>query len=307
MSYLLQTHHLTKAIAGKTLVNDVELHLTQGEIYGFLGPNGAGKTTVMRLICGLWYPTSGSVELFGKPLAPGAHALRRRMGSVIEFPAFYGHLTGRENLELHREYMGYHRPGCVEEALAQLELSGAADRPVSGYSLGMKQRLGIARAMLCRPELLILDEPTNGLDPAGIREIRQLLRSLRQDWGVTILVSSHILSEVENLADRVGILHRGELRREVTMDEVAGSGLHYLELTVSDEVRTARLLEDTLHLTGFRLVDPGRFRIYDPGLNPGELTRTLSLQGVSVTSVTTRSETLEDYFLKLTGEEGESC
>lgn len=166
MPYILQTDRLTKIIGEKELVRDVDLHVRKGEIYGFLGPNGAGKTTVMKLVTNLWKPTGGRVLLFGEPLTPTSYGVLKRMGSIIEFPTFYPHMTGRENLQIHCDYMGYSRPKGVEEALEQLELDDAADRPVGSYSLGMKQRLGIARALLCRPELLILDEPTNGLDPA---------------------------------------------------------------------------------------------------------------------------------------------
>lgn len=165
MSYILQTSRLSKTIGGKELVRDVELHVKKGEIYGFLGPNGAGKTTVMKMILNLWKPTMGTVELFGKPLTPQSYEVLRRMGSIIEFPTFYEHMTGEENLRMHCEYMGYYQHGSVEKALTMLDLSAAAKTPVKNYSLGMKGRLGIARAILCKPELLILDEPTNGLDP----------------------------------------------------------------------------------------------------------------------------------------------
>ncbi|MEZ3503349.1 MAG: ATP-binding cassette domain-containing protein [Lachnospiraceae bacterium] len=172
MPYILRTNHLTKTIGGKELVKDVSIHIKKGEIYGFLGPNGAGKTTIMKMLTNLWKPTDGTVEIFGETLTPKSYEVLKRMGSIIEFPTFYDHMTGYENLELHAEYMGYYNHGSIENALDLLELSDAAGKPVKNYSLGMKERLGIARAILCKPELLILDEPTNGLDPAGMKQIR---------------------------------------------------------------------------------------------------------------------------------------
>lgn len=221
MPYILQTNQLTKSIGGKNLVTNVSMHVKKGEIYGFLGPNGAGKTTVMKMLTNLWKPTEGSIELFGKKLTPTSYEVLKRMGSIIEFPTFYDHLDGRENLKLHCEYMGYYNPGSIENALEILNLADAGKKPVRSYSLGMKQRLGIARAILSKPELLILDEPTNGLDPAGMKQIRDLLKMLCTEYGITIVVSSHILSEIESIADTVGVINHGVLMKEVTMKEIS--------------------------------------------------------------------------------------
>lgn len=163
MPYILRTHHLTKTIGGKNIVEDVNLHVKAGEIYGFLGPNGAGKTTVMKMICNLWKPTSGEIEVFGTPLMPDSYEVLKRMGSIIEFPAFYDNMTGYQNLKLHCEYMGYYKHGCIENALEMLGLKEAAGKKVKSYSLGMKERLGIARAILCKPELLIWTNQQTGL------------------------------------------------------------------------------------------------------------------------------------------------
>ena len=192
MSYVLQTNQLTKTMGGKALVSNVNLHIKKGEIYGFLGPNGAGKTTMMKMITNLWKPDSGTIEIFGEVLTPKSYEVLKRMGSIIEFPTFYERLTGYENLKLHCEYMGYYHHGSIENALEMLELSDASQKQVRSYSLGMKERLGIARAMLCRPQLLILDEPTNGLDPAGMRQIRNLLKTLSSEYGTTIMISTAI-------------------------------------------------------------------------------------------------------------------
>ena len=190
MSYILQTNHLTKIIDGKELVTDVNIHVKKGEIYGFLGPNGAGKTTVMKMITNLWKPTKGTVELFGKTLETTSYEVLKRMGSIIEFPTFYEHMSGKDNLQLHCEYMGYYNKGSIDEVLEMLNLGEAANKPVKSYSLGMKQRLGIARAILCKPELVVLDEPTNGLDPAGMKQLRDLFKMLCSEYGITLIISS---------------------------------------------------------------------------------------------------------------------
>lgn len=244
MPYLLQTNHLTKSIGGKTIVNDVNLHIKKGEIYGFLGPNGAGKTTVMKMITNLWKPTAGSIELFGETLTPQSYEVLKRMGSIIEFPTFYDHMTGYENLKLHCDYMGYYNYDSVENALDMLGLADAAQKPVRTYSLGMRERLGIARATLCKPEFLILDEPTNGLDPAGIKQIRDLLRSLCTEYEVTIMISSHILSEIESIADTVGIINHGVMMKEIGMKEIEEMSLGYIELAVLNVKKAALVLNE---------------------------------------------------------------
>lgn len=302
MPYILQTNHLTKTISGKDLVNDVSLHIKKGEIYGFLGPNGAGKTTVMKMITNLWKPTAGSVEIFGETLTPRSYEVLKRMGSIIEFPAFYEHLSGYENLKLHAEYMGYYHHGSIEQALELLELADSAGKPVKTYSLGMKERLGIARAVLTRPELLILDEPTNGLDPAGMKQIRNLMKNLCDEYGITIMVSTHILSEIESIADTVGVIHHGRLKKEISMREIEQMSLAYTELSVTDERKAAYVLTEKLGLTNFKIVENGQIRIYDTRVPTQELSQTLILNGVAVIALGRKAETLEDYFLKMTEE-----
>lgn len=238
MPFILQTNRLSKKIGSKMLVTDVDIHIRKGEIYGFLGPNGAGKTTVMKMITNLWKPASGTIELFGERLTPKSYDVLKRMGSIIEFPVFYDHMTGRENLQLHCEYMGYYNTGSVENAMQMLNLTDAADQPVRNYSLGMKERLGIARAVMCKPELLILDEPTNGLDPAGMKQIRDLLKMLSSEYGITIMISSHILSEVESIADTVGIIHHGRMMKEIRMQDIEEMNLNYVEISVTDEKKS---------------------------------------------------------------------
>lgn len=302
MPFILQTNRLSKKIGSKMLVTDVDIHIRKGEIYGFLGPNGAGKTTVIKMITNLWKPASGTIELFGERLTPKSYDVLKRMGSIIEFPVFYDHMTGRENLQLHCEYMGYYNTGSVENAMQMLNLTDAADQPVRNYSLGMKERLGIARAVMCKPELLILDEPTNGLDPAGMKQIRDLLKMLSSEYGITIMISSHILSEVESIADTVGIIHHGRMMKEIRMQDIEETNLNYVEISVTDENKAAYVLAEMLKLHNFKEFDNGKIRIYDHSVSTQQLTKTLALNDVEVMGIGKKAETLEDYFLKLTGE-----
>lgn len=302
MPYILQTNHLTKTIGGKELVSNVNLHIKKGEIYGFLGPNGAGKTTVMKMITNLWKPTDGTIEIFGETLTPQSYEVLKRMGSIIEFPTFYDHMTGYDNLKLHCEYMGYYNHGSIENALDMLDLSAAASKPVKNYSLGMKERLGIARAILCKPELLILDEPTNGLDPAGMKQIRDLLKTLCSEYGITIMISSHILSEIESIADTVGVINHGIMMKEISMKAIEQMSLAYIELTVLDTKKASFVLSEKLELSNFKIIEDGKIRIYDTRVSTQELSKVLALNDVEVIALGRKAETLEDYFLKMTAE-----
>lgn len=307
MSYILQTNHLTKKIDGKELVRDVGIHVKKGEIYGFLGPNGAGKTTVMKMITNLWKPTEGTVELFGQNLENTSYEVFKRMGSIIEFPTFYEQMSGRDNLKLHCEYMGYYSKDSLNEALNMLGLAEAADKPVKRYSLGMKQRLGIARAILCRPELVILDEPTNGLDPAGMKQIRELFQMLSAEYGMTFLISSHLLSEIESIADTIGVISHGKLIKEISMKEISEMNTAFIELTVENTQKAAYILSEKMNLSNFKIMDDSRIRIYEFSAATQEISKQLLLNGVEMTSITKHTESLEDYFLKLTGEGEKSC
>ena len=302
MPYILQTNNLTKTIGRKDLVKNVILHIKKGEIYGFLGPNGAGKTTVMKMITNLWKPTNGNIEIFGETLTHKSYEVLKRMGNIIEFPTFYNHMTGYENLRLHCEYMGYYNHGSIENALDILHLTEAAQKPVKNYSLGMKERLAIARAILCKPELLILDEPTNGLDPAGMKQIRDLLKTLCEEYGITIMVSSHILSEIESIADTIGVINHGMMMKEIGMKEMEEMSLTYTELTVVNAKKAAYVLSEKLGLSNFKIIENNMIRIYDQHVSMQELSKVLALNDVEVMALGKQSETLEDYFLKITAE-----
>lgn len=302
MPYILQTTRLTKTIGGKTLVSDINIHVKKGEIYGFLGSNGAGKTTVMKMITNLWKPTDGTIEIFGKILTPQSYEVLKRMGSIIEFPTFYEHMTGYENLKLHSEYMGYYNHGSIEHALEMLDLTTAAKKPVKNYSLGMKERLGIARAILCKPELLILDEPTNGLDPAGIKQIRNLLKTLCTEYGITIMVSSHILSEIESIANTIGIINYGRMQKEISIKEIEQMSFAYIELSVPNVKKAVYILSEKLGLTNFKIIEDEKIRIYDSHISTQELSTILAQNNVPITALEKKTDTLEDYFLKITAE-----
>ena len=302
MPFILQTNHLTKTIGGKELVTDVNIHIKKGEIYGFLGPNGAGKTTVMKMLTNLWKPTDGSIEIFGEILTPQSYEVLKLMVSIIDFTSFYVLMTGYDNLKLHCEYMGYYNHGSVENALDMLDLTNAANKPVKNYSLGMKERLGIARAILCKPELLILDEPTNGLDPAGMKQIRDLLKTLCTEYGITIMISSHILSEIESIADTVGVINHGMMMKEISMKAIEQMSLAYIELTVLETKKASFVLSEKLELSNFKIIEDGKIRIYDTRVSTQELSKVLALNDVEVIALGRKAETLEDYFLKMTAE-----
>lgn len=224
MDYIIQTEHLTKKYKAFTAVNDVSLHIRKGSIYGFLGPNGAGKSTTMKMLLGLTVPTNGSFIIDGKHFPDDRIAILKEIGSFIESPSFYANLTGRENLDIIRRILGLPKSD-LEDALELVGLSEFGDRLAKKYSLGMKQRLGLAGALLGRPPILILDEPTNGLDPSGIHEIRNLVKSLPDLYDCTILISSHMLSEIELIADDIGILNHGRLLFEGSLNDLRQSAL----------------------------------------------------------------------------------
>ncbi|RIX48601.1 ATP-binding cassette domain-containing protein [Paenibacillus nanensis] len=300
MTEIIRTRLLSKSYGKSDVVTNVSMQVRKGEIYGFLGPNGAGKSTVMKMLLNLVKPTGGEIELFGERLMPTAVEPLKRIGQMIETPVFYEKLTAQQNLELHAEYMGYYRSGAIKEAMEMVQLRGVEGKPVKQYSLGMRQRLGIARAIMTKPELLLLDEPINGLDPEGIQEMRVLFRRLRDEYGITLLISSHLLAEVEQVADTIGVIDRGRLLQEVSMESIRRSTTNYIEITTSDPKLAAYVLEDKLKLRNFKLAGGNALRVYDASVTPEELSKGLILNDVPVESINRRHHSLEDYFLELT-------
>lgn len=305
MQTILTTNHLTKQIGTETIVSDLNMHIAKGEIYGFLGPNGAGKTTVMKMITNQWKPTSGDIVLFGEKLLPDSYSFLKRMGSMIEFPVFYNDLTAEENLKLHCEYMGYYSPGSVEKAMSLLSLSDNKGKKVKEFSLGMKQRLGIARAVLTKPEFLVLDEPTNGLDPAGMKQFRDLFRMLCKEYEMTILISSHLLSEIESLAHTIGIIHKGRLVKEISMKELTDKGLEYLEIKTSEITRATYVFTECLNISNFKVLNNNLIRVYTKEATSREIMKALTENQIEIQGFHSQTESLEEYFLKVTGGESE--
>ena len=300
---IIETQNLTKSYADFTAVSNVNLHIPKGAVYGFLGPNGAGKSTTMKMFLGLTKPTSGSFTIDGKKYPEARVEILKEVGSFIEAPAFYGNLSGEENLEIIRKILGLPK-SSVSEALEIVGLTQFRKRLAKKYSLGMKQRLGLASALIGQPPILILDEPTNGLDPIGIAEVRNFIKNLSVERGKTILISSHILSEISLLADDIGIIDHGILLEESSMEELEKKNRKYIQLQVSDIPKASLILERQFHVTDYAVQDEHNLRLYDTALDMAAINKALVVQDVAVISSQICNDTLEDYFKQITGGEG---
>nr|WP_295975760.1 ABC transporter ATP-binding protein [uncultured Bacillus sp.] len=299
MEYVVQTNRLTKRFGRDYAVSQLEMKIPKGEIYGFLGPNGAGKTTTIRMLLGLMKPTSGTIEVFKKDLRKERINILKKVGSLVENPSYYPHLTAYENLEALRKVLGVPK-SRIHEVLEIVRLTEAANKKVNGFSLGMKQRLGIASALLNHPELLILDEPTNGLDPSGIIEIRHLIKRLPSEFGMTVLISSHLLSEIDQMATTVGILTKGEMIFQDSIEAMHKYDQQKITLNVSDSEAAWR----SLLARGIR-ADHHEGRIF---LNEctdkkvAQVVHNLVQDGYSIYRVEEEKRSLEDIFLQMVEE-----
>ena len=296
---IIETHDLCKQYGNALRVAHLDLDVPEGSVYGFLGPNGAGKSTTLKMILGLVRPTAGSIRVLGKSMdSKNRLAVLRQVGSLIESPSYYGHLTGEENLRIVQTLRGVPEKN-IREVLQIVRLDGQRGKKVAHYSLGMKQRLGLAAALLGFPRLLILDEPTNGLDPAGIQEMRELIQSLPERFGMTVVVSSHLLSEIDQMADTVGIIREGELVFQDTLEALHGRSRHHLALrTTNNAVARAILQEKSVPCQeeeGYLILP-----ILSDEL-AGQLTRLLGARNLGVIRLEERQKSLEDIFLELTG------
>ena len=302
--YIIETHDLTKRYGNQISVSHLNIHVKKGRIYGLLGRNGAGKTTIMKMILGLTSITVGEVDVFGHNIKGHEKSIYPRIGAIIETPGFYPNLTGTENLEIFARLRGTAGPNAVKNALEVVGLPYKDKKLFSKYSLGMKQRLGIANAILHDPELLVLDEPTNGLDPIGIAEMRDFIKHLSTECGKTILISSHILSEIALLADDIGIIDHGVLLEESTMKTLEKKNRKYILLRVSDVSKAMLILEQKFRVSDFDMYDDHTLCLYDTSLDMAAINRVLVMHDVSVISFQLCNDTLENYFKKITGGDG---
>ena len=303
-NYIIETKNLTKQYGSQKSVADLNIHVKRGRIYGLLGRNGAGKTTTMKMLLGLTKPTSGEVKIWGKSLQGNEKKLLPRIGSLIESPGFYPNLTATENLRIFATLRGVPNSHAIKDALDLVGLPYKDKKLFSQYSLGMKQRLAIALAVMHDPELLILDEPINGLDPIGIAEVRSFIRELCDARGKTILISSHILSEISLLADDIGIIDHGALLEEESLAELEQKSSKHIRFTLSDTAQAARILERNFHENHFSIQDDHNLRLHNLDLPVGKIVTAFVENGLEVSEAHTCEESLEDYFKRVTGGEG---
>ena len=304
MKDVIVTQNLTKMYGDKAAVSSMDMHVKQGDIYGFIGRNGSGKSTTLKMLCGLAFPTQGSIRVFGQSLS--RESVRKRIGVLIESPGLEGGRSAYENMYLKASLMGIVDPGKeIRELLTLTGLNPDNKKLVKRYSMGMKQRLGIAMALLGGPDLLILDEPINGLDPEGMNQLRTLLVDLNQKKGVTILVSSHILGELSKMATRYGIIKDGCLVKEISKEELSAECKDYLYLKTSDSKMAAVLLEEKLRIRNYEVRPEGEIRIYQKA-DSGQITTVMTSAGISVFAIYGHQQDLEGYFLDLIGKESKT-
>lgn len=298
---ILKTYNITKKYGNQIAVNNVNMTIKKGEIYGFIGQNGAGKTTLIRLITGLIHKTNGDIELLGASSENELNKSRAMVGSLIETPSFYNNMTARENLEVSRRIRNIPGNKRVDEVLELVGLKNIEKKKVKNFSLGMKQRLGIANAIMGNPRLLILDEPINGLDPMGIVEIRELLKKINKEKDMTILISSHILSELSELATTYGIISSGKLIEEITSQELKEKCRKYIDLKVDDTSRAVTILERKLGINDYQVLANKKIKVFSNLDNVGEVNSILSNSGIIVESIGVKGENLEEYFMNVIG------
>ncbi|MDU4953403.1 MULTISPECIES: ATP-binding cassette domain-containing protein [Clostridium] len=300
---ILATRNISKKYGNKLAVTDVSMTVKKGDIYGLVGKNGAGKTTLIRMALSLTSPTSGDFELFDANNEPDRIRMHTRVGCIVETPAFYPYLTAKENLEYYRIQRGIVDKNCVDEALKLVGLIDTGKKKFKGFSLGMKQRLGLALAIMGSPDFLILDEPINGLDPMGIKEIRDLLLMLNRIRNTTILISSHILGELSQLATCYGFINNGKLVQEISAQELDERCKHCVSIKVDDAESAAAILEEKLKCKDYEVLNNNLIKVYAYLDEPHVVNKALLNAGVMVSSLERVGSSLEEYFLELVGGE----
>lgn len=300
MGFVLQTKNLTKTYGKQTVVNSVNLNIEKGDIYGLIGKNGAGKTTIMKMACGLINETQGEIMLFeSKNLKKG----RKRIGAIIEQPSLYPNMTAKENLIYYDKLLGITDYGNVEKVLNLVGLEGTGQKKTKSFSMGMKQRLSIAISLIGNPDFLILDEPINGLDPFGIKQIRELLLKLNYENGITILISSHILGELAKITTKYGIIKKGVLIDEFSAKELESRCKKCLSVVVKDLEKAVYIIKNIIKSTDYKVFEEGKICIYDCIEIPEQINKTLFENNVLVSSLTLEGRDIEGYFIKSMGEE----
>ncbi len=300
-SIIFKAINLSKKYKEDFALNNVNMEIKQGDIYGFVGENGAGKTTLIRILTGLVFKTSGEFSLFNETNEKLIINNRRRIGSIIENPAIYPDMSAKENLEIYRIQKGIPGKDCINKVLEIVKLNDTGRKKAKNFSLGMKQRLGLAIALLNDPEFLILDEPTNGLDPIGIVELRELLKKLNKERNITILISSHILSELYQLATCYGFIHKGKMLEQITVKELDEKCKKHIYIKVDNPAKAVSVIETKLLTQKFEVYPNNIIKLYDFLDNSSKVSRELSLSGVIVEEITLKGDDLESYFIRLIG------
>ena len=298
--YVIETQQLSKKYQQQIALQPTNLKIAKGEIYGLVGRNGAGKSTLLKLLTGQVAATEGEILLFGQG-GKATEKERRRLGAIVEQPAFYPNLSGRKNLEYYRRQRGNVDPAVVQAVLEKLQLVEIAERKFKEYSLGNKQRLGLALALMQEPDILILDEPINGLDPLGIIEFRQLLLELNRTKNMTIIISSHLLAELETMITKVGFIEQGELLAEKTKSELEKECQEYIEVVVNNAEKAAAILESVLGLSALEVLTEGKLHIFNGAEQLPAISKALNQHDIDVFKIESHQGSLEDYFTKLVG------
>lgn len=305
MTYVLETKNLTKKYKNTQALECINIKLEKGNIYGFVGQNGAGKTTLIRLITGLSFPTSGELYLFGQTGEKNLQEQRKRLGCMVETPALYPNMTAYQNLEIQRIQRGIPDKRVIEDTLELVGLRDTGKKKAKDFSLGMKQRLGIALALINDPEFLILDEPVNGLDPIGIVEVRKLIKRLNKEKGMTILISSHILDELYHTADHYIIISHGSILETLTQEELNEKCKKHIAINVDDVYIAATILEKELHTNNYKIMPDKTIRLYDYLDDIKSVSIALSRNNLIITGISLSGDSLEDYFIQRIG--GDKC